>query len=309
MITQPTVLVLGAGASIPYGFPSGRDLYFQIKRNLDTQTREPNNQYLWGKLLSLGYSAGDIASFKSALDFADPLSVDAFLEHRNEFLPIGKLAIALTLIPLENPERLFNIGRGKDVQESWYRYLMGRLDANDCLDFRRNKLSIITFNYDRSLEHYLFTSLMNNFGINSEKCAHALSATPIIHVHGSLGSLPWQGKRWSRAYVGTDNLEVVQKASQEIVVMSEKEEEASVFDAAFDLLNEAEKIYFLGFGYHPTNLRRLKIRNLARKLNRHGTSVGMRQAELNSIDQAWGIGFHGADIGILDLFRSYVLPE
>ena len=30
MITVPTVLILGAGASIPFGFPSGRDLLLLI---------------------------------------------------------------------------------------------------------------------------------------------------------------------------------------------------------------------------------------------------------------------------------------
>jgi len=209
------------------------------------------------------------------------------------------------LIPYEDERRLFNIGGSVDMPSSWYRYLMDKLDAKDCDEFKYNKLSVITFNYDRSWEHYLFTALKHRYRITDNECVESLSSMPIIHVYGSLGSLPWQASNYSRSYEKTNDLSEIQKASKQIIVMSEKEEYASVFHTVFKLMEKASKIYFLGFGYHNTNLRRLGILNLSNKANKFGTSVGIGNAEWRSISDTWGITFKGTDVDILSLFRDY----
>jgi hypothetical protein len=303
MIEDPTVLVLGAGASMPYGFPSGRELFVIINKALAIQSTSPVT--LWGRLKDLGIEQEKIPAFRSALIFADPPSVDAFLEHREEFLEVGKLSIALSLIPFENERRLFNMDRDEDMPNSWYRYLMDKLEAINCTDFKRNRLSIITFNYDRSLEHYLFTTLKNRYGITDQECSDAISAIPFIHVHGSLGSLPWQGGLFSRPFKKTGDLHEIRMASRQIIIMSEKAEDAEVFRRAYELMNEASKIYFLGFGYHQTNLRRLGMAKLIKKGNIYGTSLGLGTAEWRSISDTWRIAFKGDKIDILGLFRNY----
>ena len=86
-------------------------------------------------------------SFSQELHYSR-ISVDAFLEHRPEYLQIGKLSIALCIMAHEHEKKLFN------AQRNWYDYL--RIKLNSSFDeFGDNKLSIITFNYDRSIEHYL----------------------------------------------------------------------------------------------------------------------------------------------------------
>lgn len=304
MITDKIVLVLGAGASMPYGFPSGRELFFIIKKGLNIRTLDKHA--LWGKLRTLGIEEKEIVNFRSALNYADPPSVDTFLEHRSEFLEVGKLSIALSLIPYEDESRLFNIGKYKDMPTSWYRYLMDKLDAKDCGEFKYNQLAVITFNYDRSWEHYLFTALKHRYGITDNKCADSLSSMPIIHVHGSLGSLPWQAGNYSRPYEKTNDLSEIKKASKQIIVMSEKEENAPVFHRVFKLMEAASKIYFLGFGYHNTNLRRLGMSRLVNKANRFGTSVGLGNAEWRSISDTWHITFKGTNIDILSIFHDHV---
>ena len=304
MIMDNTVLVLGAGASMPYGFPSGRELFFIIKKGLNIYTK--GKRILWEKLRTLGIKDNEIKDFRSALNYADSPSVDAFLEHRSEFSEVGKLSIALTLIPYEDERRLFNIGGSADMPSSWYRYLMDKLDAKDRDEFKYNKLSVITFNYDRSWEHYLFTALKHRYGITDNECAESLSSMPIIHVYGSLGSLPWQASNFSRPYEETSDLLEIQKASRQIIVMSEKDDSAPVFHRVFELMKEASKIYFLGFGYHNTNLRRLGMSRLVNKANRFGTSVGLGNAEWRSISDTWHITFKGTNIDILSIFHDHV---
>jgi hypothetical protein len=256
-------------------------------------------------LIKLKYKRDTIDSFRRELSLADPESIDTFLESRPEFLKIGKLMIALNLIPYEDDSVLFG-SKGSDQKPTcWYSYLMGKLRVRYFKDFQNNRLSIITFNYDRSLEHYLFTVLKHSYNVPDQDCADALDSIPIIHVHGSLGKLPWQGISDSRVYGRTDDLQKIQLASQQILVMSEKDEHSAVFDKAYGLMVQAERIYFLGFGYHETNLRRLGMEHLVNKTSKYGTSVGLGTAEWRSISNTWRITFKGDAVDILSLFKDH----
>jgi len=94
MIKNKTVLVLGAGASMPYGFPSGQGLVDIIC--------DSNNNFK--KLVAEGAVVGEnnVSTFIRALREADPESIDVFLANNPEFEKVGKSAIAATLLPREN---------------------------------------------------------------------------------------------------------------------------------------------------------------------------------------------------------------
>ena len=65
MITMPTVFILGAGASKPYGYPTGSELKNIILRNLEG---EPISGYSsWSKL---GFEASDLQEFRDALFYS-----------------------------------------------------------------------------------------------------------------------------------------------------------------------------------------------------------------------------------------------
>jgi hypothetical protein len=81
MITTPTVFILGAGASIPYGFPSGLDLVDMICGPAGDR-----------KYIQFGVDQATAESFITALRQSDQQSVD---EH--EFQPEHVLAL--------NPDR------------------------------------------------------------------------------------------------------------------------------------------------------------------------------------------------------------
>lgn len=274
MITKRTVLILGAGASVPYKFPSGLQLIQVICSKLSS---EDSSEF---RLLSqCTPKIRDIIRFKDALSRSGQPSVDAFLEHRTEFIEIGKTAIALALLPFERTAALFEGKR----QENWYQYLFGRVSTwFDKLG--ENKLSIITFNYDRSLEHYFFTALKNSHAMSENACAEKLSSIPIIHVHGKLGPLPWEvtvNPEAVASYSPPDNAVPYDSfsdprftshkkyeryktnwltlARNNIKIIHESIENDEEFDKAHELLKAAEKVYFLGFGYHEINLKRLNV--------------------------------------------------
>jgi hypothetical protein len=132
MITHKIVLVLGAGASMPFGFPSGADLKTEITTSL-----VPRNP--WHSLLvEAGFEASHAERFRLSLLKSGKRSVDAFLEHRPDFLDVGKAATACALLPREREDLLF------PAQESWYDYFFNKLNAQ-FEDFGRNSVSVVTF--------------------------------------------------------------------------------------------------------------------------------------------------------------------
>jgi len=85
MITKNTVLILGAGASQPYGFPTARDLKQKVLRyDFENIISSGNPGPLWGYLLD-SFTEDMCLKFSTALKSSGKQSVDAFLEHRDEF--------------------------------------------------------------------------------------------------------------------------------------------------------------------------------------------------------------------------------
>jgi hypothetical protein len=247
MIAKKVVLVLGAGASMPFGFPSGVDLKAVITERL--VRGDP-----WHSVLISDFGSTHTGDFRTALLKSGKQSVDAFLEHRTTFLEVGKAAIACALLPCEVEDSLF-IKR----KESWYDYLFKKCNSQ-FEQFSDNSVSVLTFNYDRSLEHYLFTTLKNSYGKTSEECAGVLRSLPIIHLHGQLGELPWSnnGQINDRVPFGAD----VSRASsylaaKAIKIIHEDIAGNEQFQQAQKLLQEANLICCIGFGYDDTNMQRL----------------------------------------------------
>lgn len=247
MISTPTVLILGAGASQPYEYPTGEQLQdYILDGGLDDMRKEI--------LLELKSSGINLKKFLHALRRARLPSIDSFLEHRKEFEQIGKIAITKAIIDKEIENNLNN----KDWYQHLFRYMFTSFD-----DFDKNKLSIVTFNYDRSLEHYLFEALRSSSGKSKKECAEKLSKIPIVHVHGEVGNLPWKGGKFTRPYQSNVDAKTLIRSSEGIRIVHESDaDKDKEFVNARKLIASADRIFFLGFGYHKENLARLKIDDL-----------------------------------------------
>jgi len=292
VIKKNTVFVLGAGASCPFGFPIGKELVRIIIQNLTSRN-------LLRQILSNhGFDEDKINDFGKALLGAQPASIDTFLEHRLDFEKIGKEAIAGSLLPFECwsgfDKMLLN------NHKNWYRYLFNRLNTS-FETFDNNNLSVITFNYDRSFEHYLFTVLKNTYNKSDEECAEKLKSIPVVHVHGSLGSLTWQESslRLVRYGVWSDERNrglAVGRGGENIIIVHEANKETSEFQKAHELLSQADCVYFLGFGFNKDNARRLKIDTILSNILTKGTAFKLPLQEKQYIydlrmagNQKWDI--------------------
>jgi hypothetical protein len=257
MINRRTVFVLGAGSSYPYGFPTGEGLVDEIislvkeDRTLDA-------------FVYNGCVDEDVKRFGRDLADSDAPSVDAFLEHRPDFLKIGKLAMCLSLIPKERDEYLTRSHRqdrhGRGLV-TWYHYLWNEMAAPKG-EFGRNQISFVTLNYDRSLERYFYLRLRAQHRYEHDKeCLDELFRLRFVHVYGSLGDARFIEHPYGRPHPLSNE---VQKAAERLRIIHEEVAEAQDLSDAVGLLHSADVICFLGFGFHRLNNQRLTLTRMAK---------------------------------------------
>ncbi len=245
-----TVFVLGAGASAPYGFPLGNRL---INLICSSTTSTEN-----GLLEKIGFNLGEVNTFIQALRHSGYYSVDWFLEKRPEYITVGKALIAIKLIPFEDPRKLFPPYDALLLNENWYQWILNRIIMPTETEVNTNSLAFITFNYDRSLEYYLYKTMEERFRSGTE-AINALRKIEIIHVHGSLGD-PWYKENTLIVQYSPDlTVNRIQEASRNITIIHEANPSSQEFRHARAVLDGATRISFLGFGYHPESINRLGV--------------------------------------------------
>lgn len=281
MITHPTVFILGAGASNPYGFSTGAELKNNIQQlNVEKLIESVNNT----KLTSNDWKVTLIPHKSILRDFFEDLkrsganSVDAFLENKQRYEMLGKALISLELIKSEIEDELY-------VQAgNWYRYLYHNYLKEPFEDFPDNNVSFITFNYDRSLETFLFNAIKSDYDKTEEEVVSVLDSIPIIHLHGTLGDLPFKSSKNSRKYENKITKENIEICERNIKIVHEVNSEDPEFMKAHDLISKAYYVWFLGFSYDKRNVHRLKLPDLLENAKVVlGTTYGFRKGEIMNI--------------------------
>lgn len=273
MIRTPTVLVLGAGASEEYGLPLGGELLRKILADIKNASQDAHSVYRL--LRECSYPDKEVRDFAEQLEAGGLPSVDIFLERRQDLVPIGKAAIAAALLGRENPTQLFDRVRADlKIKTRWYEHLWEKLVVDaDGKQFDSNDLSIVTFNYDRSLEAFLYDAMKAVYPNDVDRLWP--EAVPIVHVHGSLG-LYNPHENGHRDYSTNFTLAELKAAAASIRIVSDPDDD-HVVNKANDLLKRAEKVCFLGFHFHAANVHKLTngLGSSAKIIN--GTSLGMGQ--------------------------------
>ncbi len=275
MRQEPTTLILGAGSSCAFGFPTGeglRQLIISYRDRRDVCTH-------------IGFGRDVVRRFIDSFSRSQLNSIDAFLGRNVADAEVGKGLVAFALLERENEAKLF-----EDIGDHWYRYMLNELVNSVSVweDLDLSWLSVVTFNYERSLEHFLTVSLGEIFDRGPDEVASKLKQLQIVHVYGSLGALhgddvdptPFGG-------IATDQLELfVRRGAKGIQVVPEGRVDSPSFRQARELLGSAGAIYFLGFGFDAVNIERLGgpetfANNPQRAKNIFSTTYGMTAPEVN----------------------------
>jgi hypothetical protein len=282
-----TLFVLGAGASVPFGYPTGRQLRRELVdleflgghehakwqgSNDDQVTRR--KQQIEHHLKWIEQARGDFtkhALMARELKNSGCTSIDAFVATRPEFVDEAKFSIAAILLARENWSTLFAL----ETQGNWYEHLWNLIcsTATSVSDIRFENVRIFTFNYDRSLEAYLLRAIQSRFNISEVDAGAALEKLCIEHAYGSLGKIvPYASAgirygEWDGDFGGC-----VSKASASLRLMPETRNdcEQNPFDTAKQWLVDVNRVYYLGYGFDKLNDERLGFEKEASNLKQQG---------------------------------------
>lgn len=311
-----TVFILGAGASLPYSYPTALQLRNDLINRYD--------EVITDSFKAFGNNGEYMEDFKEAIiplikkfDKSNTKSIDLFLTRTQDrqFISLGTKLIWLYInwYERQSPKNL----RAEDSNEDWYFDFFNELTENFISKTTLNNLTkdyitFITFNYDRSLENFLFKSFLNSFPIKENEVTELMNNHfNIHHVYGKIIDLNWEGTAISSQYFSETALFKFEDANQNIKLIYEDRSNIPIETQNF--LEYAEQIYCLGFGFAEINLKFLNLKKLINPETKiFATSKGLHKAKKDRINEFlrnnrpemsnWSIKFE--DVGSLQLLRN-----
>lgn len=280
------MLILGAGASnAQCGMSMGGVLFEKILNLIGG-----NDRGISQAIQEVGYLANGVRrrydtaqSFRVAKDLGRTMnthpaatSIDDLLEHYPNLVDAGKAAIAYVLLQDEGSDKPL-VGRKTD--ERWYSKLFQRMKADTFHKFIENPLTIVTYNYDRTFERFLIdatTAQYNRHNPPPNLAARLFDKIHVIHLHGQLGTLDdvkFEERQSDSADGFWDDLHLAATRIKIIHEISNVEDDTD-FKQARTALRKAQNIVFLGFGFHPKNMTRLKLNDCS-SAKVYSTGFGM----------------------------------
>jgi len=121
-----------------------------------------------------------------ALNSTGEYSIDAMLPADSPLLAAAKALIARDLFSVENA----NVHPKAEPDDWWYRTLFANIPRERLNDAMNAPLRIFTFNYDRSLDHFLWRAFTQRFPeAKKPDIAALLNVLGPFQLHGQLGRL------------------------------------------------------------------------------------------------------------------------
>ena len=281
------VFVIGAGCSVPYGFPTGAMLMQKLKK-FDYKDRiEYTAQHLldrhylfdlYPERLSITYDeyinkASQISGYNTRLnsekqtvnnivssiakDFAKSIrhsmmvSTDEFLKNRLGQKQNEQADFGKRLIAYE----ILKAEQASRLWNiDWIQHLLSRIDQQSNWEKILKQTVFLTFNYDRVLEYCIFLYLTSDKQY-ADADAHAfIKEMQIHHVNGFSGSL----EEISFGAVENGKYQEIAKR-METVWEKRRNRDESEKEKYQGFLKNAERVYFMGFSYIPDNLESIGI--------------------------------------------------
>ncbi|MGB4106437.1 MAG: hypothetical protein WBK55_01420 [Alphaproteobacteria bacterium] len=310
MFDKRTVFILGAGASWHYNYPTGEDLVKRIiqkteiiitcfeNENNNRHVAQPEEMPIFFEN-KFGRPGPDhveildlLRSFIERLSQVDPPVIDYFLDWNQDLQDIGRLMIAWVILDREreylvnglvnyNHKRVYDespfetnpIKNIRNFKDNWYRFILYKMVSGCKQDtsLKRNQIKFITFNYDVSLETYLYRGLKAIEFLNiKETIISEFLKNKFVHMYGQIREdhfSQFQPIPKSNSDKRIRNykkiLDLAYAASKGIrpIGSSDKDNQDAIQEAR-DAIEWAEDIYILGYGFDENNNRRLGLESL-----------------------------------------------
>lgn len=315
MIEKRIALIVGAGASAECGLPVGSKLKDRIAELLDIRFEHGSRRIggdpticdaLRQVVQQEQPPSRDINPHLHAcwrIRDAMPLamSIDNFIDvHQgdNRVELCGKLAIVRSILEAEKGSHLYFDPHGSDraprfeaLKATWFNSFF-QLITDNCrapeLEKRFAGLTLIVFNYDRCIEHFLYHALQSYYNITAEQAAALLTKLGIFHPYGSVGLLPWQGRDGVVDFGADVGAKTLLGLAQQIRTFTEGTDPArSDIEHIRSRLFESQFVLFLGFAFHRLNLQLLSAEGVTHanpgETKYFGTAVGLSDSDCSEI--------------------------
>lgn len=323
MLLQPTLFVVGAGASADLNFPVGVELRDQISDILDLRflgIEFEGSDTEFASYLSRWCFENNIDHHRfweaaTAVSRSLPLSasIDSYLDsHLTNPLrsACAKLAIARLISVAENKSALA-CDNNRDAAKfdfrplcsTWYQRLWSVLQTgvtpNDPQRAFTN-LKLITFNYDRNIERFLHLAYSHFLDVPLEIALSEVESLGIIHIYGSLGRLEANPDN-CRSYRSNGYITDLSEGASGISTYTE-EVKSKVVHQVHELVWQSQRIIFLGFSFGAANMNLLSQATMGQEIQRsiYATTYGMSDEAIenvrNQLDAAFSRGFQMANL-------------
>lgn len=307
------VIIVGAGASIPYGFPVARELletsiqrvvrrlYAQHKKFVDQPFRPYNTPAHFHAKVSNGKdidhavltAIGGPAELEKLADaFQHDLvqqNLDEFVRDHPSFTNAVSMLIAVALFEKMYEERngLWALRNaltkgGKPPHEDWMRSLVGILRPKLS---KENRLAVISFNYDALLER----SMRMYWPGSETKYAQLADCVAFVYPHGNFTELPDQ-------MPGPVNFLKEQAANLRLG----ENKDVKVCARAKQLIAEADRIYSVGFSFSADNASLLGLSDEGVMQKCVIQNFDSRDVRLNRLMDSKGVPPEQRDQGDMD---------
>ncbi len=269
-------------------------------------------------LESVGLSRERLLEFQAKVRESDVPYLDFWIKENSEYSEEAKAAIAATLIPYERGE---SFQEANGAKKHWYKFLFQKMlgehpDGGEGFRISSEYLTVITFNYDRSLEYYFFRQLKSLYreSWDIENCRFLNGS--IVHMYGSLGQPVYSNREFpdSRPFdpnVTRDAVLTCMKCMQMVTAIDPPMLHGLAPDTDL-FLKPADRVCFLGFGYAIPNIAHLGIREeILWGKEIYGTAYHLSETDKSEVKKRVpGINLGGPDEDVLKyLEREQLLNQ
>jgi hypothetical protein len=298
MFKRQTLFVLGAGSSFEVDIPLGTGLAKTISATMDIRFGKGMEPIGSGDIDLFSYVTYKRHQERTEFQEAAWLirdgiglsqSIDDFLDmHRSNpyVVECGKAAIVKSVLEAEGKSRLYFGGSSEtetfipyNIADTWFvkfMRMLGRDIPKENVNSIFDPVSIIVFNYNRCVEHFLVHALQKLYGIRGDEASAIVDDLHIIHPYGVVGDL--------RAVpFGTTRANYVELARS----IRTYTEQIAAGERIAQLAAEVERaqcIVFLGFAYHSQNMLILKPpKAMPQNIPVYGTAYNMSDADVEVV--------------------------
>ena len=333
MLPSKTVFVIGAGASSEVGLPVGARLKEIIADKLDLRFKHHQEPIGNGDLAILEVLRRTFqnqinpyieACWRIRDGLALSSSIDDYIDaHQHDKLVelCGKIAIARSILEAERDSHLYFKKTHIDdsinfqaVGNTWYvgfYQLISQGVTKKHLDLLFSNVTLVIFNYDRCIEHFLAHAIAQNYHTSIHEARELVKQLVIYRPYGSVGA--YFGAAADVVEFGntTQNIKL-DKIIATLRTYTEQIEDSKSLNAIREAIFEASVLVFLGNAFHPTNMKLLTVQKNDQVhkrfyFTRKGISdndLNVVRATLSAISPGLTPTFHQAN-ECRDLFSDY----